>query len=482
MIFLNDLIMKRVAFFLVCIYCLSACNNENMQGPEITTNEMKPQIALVMPDAETVNLYSTATASENTIDTIWVLAFNSSGDKQWVEKIPGSQITRNGYASQLLPQLNNEPQLGWTIVCIANVDPNPDTTTVTLTNINTNFRLWIKGYYKGEESLPMYGSFIWQPSTGYTCEMTRAVAKIQIQMGTAVSIADSIGNFSAENVSYRIYNGLGAGTIQQPTSGVNSGRFQFSSSGTDLRYFLQKENVTEQDISTYIFGFPSSTHYVTNDPLEPFTSSNPDMTFEAERLHIILEKDNGSNPTTYYRLDFYNPVTKKFLDIERNHHYLFTINIVRSEGYRTIEEALLNPASNIEYTIEIGDDATRMASNGQYAIVTTGGLDTVVFNLSAYDAPETVVNARFQLPAQMASLAPGTYNSIELQSIAPYSNAYYDLSPSVLTNVNTPITVKVRPAPASKPLDVVTFDDATGVLIFRLGNIKHQVYFKFTMN
>ena len=473
--------MKRVAFFLVCIYCLSACNNENMQGPEISTDEMKPRIELVMPDAETVNLYSTATVSENTIDTVWVLAFNSSGDKQWVEKIPGALITRNGYASQLLPQLAHEPNLGETIVCIANVDQNPDTMYVSYSTINAYFRIQSKGYYYGEEALPMYGEFIWQPATGYTCEMKRAVAKIQIQMGTGVSIADSIGNFSAENVSYKIYRGGGSGTIQPPTSGVSSGGFQFNP--TDSRFFLQKDNVTEQDINTYIFEFPSSTHYsIGSGAPQPFSGSNPDETFQADRLYIILEKDNGSDPTTYYRLDFYNPVTKKFLDIIRNHHYLFTINIVRSEGYRTIEEALLNPASNIEYTIEIGDDATRMASNGQYAIVTTGGLDTVVFNLSAYDTPETVVNARFQLPAQMTSLAPGTYNSIELQSIAPYSNAYYDLSPTILTNANQPITLKVRPAPDSKPLDNVTYDDATGVLIFRLGNITHRVYFKFTVN
>ena len=471
--------MKRIAFLLISFYCLVACNNMVLEGIDTPVDDPKPRIELFMSEAETVNLYSTATTSENTIDTVWVLAFDGSGTKKWVEKIPGVQITRNGYASQLLPQLAHEPQLGDTIVCIANVDPNPDTVNVSYSTINDYFGIQSKGYYKGDESLPMYGEFIWQPSTGYTCEMTRAVAKIQIQMGTAVSIADSLGNFSAENVSYRIYRGVGAGTIKQPASGVNSGKLQLISSGTDLRYLLQKENVTEQDISTYIFGFPSSTHYATSNPLTAFLGANPADSFYTDRLHIILEKDNGTD-TTYYRLDFYNPVTKKFLDIERNHHYLFTINEVRSEGYRTIEEARLNPASNIKYTIEIGDDATRMASNGQYAIVTTGGLDTVVFNLSAYDTQDTVIFARYQLPPEMGSLALGTYNSIELQSIAPYYNAYYDLSPTTLTNVNQAITLKVLSG--SKPLDEVTHDDATGLLIFRLGNITHRVYFKFTIN
>jgi len=475
--------MKRIAFLLATLYCLTSCNNEAMIGPDKPKDDTKPQIELFMPDAEVVHLYSTATASENTIDTVWVLAFDGSGTKLWVEKILGSQITHNGYANQLLPQLTHEPVLGTTIVCIANVDPGPDTVNVSYSTINSYFRLQSKGYYYGAESLPMYGEFVWQPATGYTCEMKRAVAKIQIQMGTGVSIADSIGNFSAENVSYRIYRGGGAGTIQPPASGVSSGGYQFTP--TDLRYLLQKDIVTEQDINTYIFEFPSSTHYSDGSgigsgaPL-PFSVSNPDETFQADRLYIILEKDNGSDPTTYYRLDFYNPVTKKFLDIIRNHHYIFTINKVRSEGYRTIEEARLNPSSNIEYEIIIGDGATRIASNGQYAIVTTGGLDTVVINISGYDVPETVVYARYQLPAEMASLASGTYNSIELQSIKPaYPNAYYDLSPTVLTDTNTPITVKVRDYPASNPLDNVNYNDATGVLIFRLGNIKHSVYFKF---
>ena len=112
-----------------------------MNEPDLPPENTMPQIELFMPDTETVHLYSTATASENTIDTVWVLAFNSGGAKQWVEKIPGTLITRNGYASQLLPQLNNEPQLGWTIVCIANVDPNPDTASVTHSTINDCFKL-----------------------------------------------------------------------------------------------------------------------------------------------------------------------------------------------------------------------------------------------------------------------------------------------------------------------------------------------------
>jgi len=462
--------MKRIAFFLASIYCLTACNNEVIEGPVYPVNDTKPQIELFMPDAEMVNLYSSATVSENTIDTIWVLAFNGSGVKQWVEIIPGAQITRNGHASQLLPQLTHEPELGWTIVCIANVDPNPDTVNVTLTTINNYFPIQNKGYYYGGEPLPMYGQFLWQPSTGYTCEMKRAVAKIQIQMGASVAIADSVGNFSAETVSYRIYRGIGAGIIQ-PASGVN-GAYQMNPTG--LRYLLQKDIVAEQDINTYIHEFPSSTHYSDGGGApQPFLVSNPDETFQADRLYIILEKDNGSAPATYYRLDFYNPLTKKFLNIQRNNHYLFTINEVRSEGYRTIEEARLNPGSNIMYTITIDDGASRVASNGQYAIVTTGGLDTVYFYAPNFDVSYPVVQARFQLPSQMTSLPLSTYNSIEVRSLSlAFPNAFYDLSPTVLTASNTPITIKVQNNSSPNY-------DPPGELIFRLGNIKHRVVFKF---
>ena len=458
--------MKRVAFLIVGIFCLTSCNNEVMIDPDIPPENTTPQIELFMPDTETVHVYSTATTNENTIDTVWVLAFNSGGLKQWVEKIPGTRIARNGYASQLLPQLTHEPQLGWTIVCIANVDPNPDTMSVTHSTINNCFKLEANGYYYGTEFLPMYGEFLWQPSTGYTCEMRRAVAKIQVQMGTSVSIADSIGNFSAENVTYKLHNGGRAGYIQP--AGTIQGYPDTTRVSSRERYLmLQNSTITEKETNIYLYEYPSSNTTCLG-------ASVNDTDFNSARQHITLHKANAPGDTTFYRMDFYNPVTEKFLDTERNHHYLFTINKVRSEGYRTLSQAQNNPGSNIEYVIEVNDGATRIASNGQYAIVITGGMDTVSFSASRNGNLYPIVSARYQLPSQMSSFGSGTRNTIEVQTVTPGADAdaFYDPTPATLTNANLSISVRVKSN---------TANNTKGVLIFRLGNITHYVYFIFQL-
>ena len=473
--------MKRIAFFLASIYCLTACNNELIGDLDPNQNETNPPITLNMPDLETVNLYSAATISENCIDTIWVLAFNNTtGAKLWVEKIPGSLITRNGDASQLLPQLAHKPENGTRIVCIANVDPNPDTLSVTYNSINICFRIQNRGYYYGNDYLPMYGDTLWSNMSGYACDMKRAVAKIQVQMGTSVAVADSVGIFSADNVRYKIYNGGGAGTIQPPASGVSSGGNAFNPE-TDYRYIIQRFNANEQNSNTYIFEFPSSDHYAVSGPPAPAYGSPPDSTFYPERLHLILEKDNSPDPVTYYRLDFYNPVTKKYLDIVRNHHYLFTIDKVRSEGYTTLAQAQNNPGSNIEYTVTTSDGANHMTSNGQYGVVTadllprvTGSIDTLALTgLADNTTNYPIVSARIQLPNQM-NWYSATRNEIEVQPAANF----------VLTNPS-PNNYLAPPPAASAPISIKVLSgtptNTAGVLIFRVGNVVHRVNFKFTL-
>jgi len=467
--------MKRKAFFIVfvSIYWLTACNNEVMENPDILPDETSPRIEFIMPDSETVHVYSTATTNENTIDTVWVLSFSNSGAKQWVEKIPGSQITRNGYASQLLPQLTHEPQLGSTIVCIANVDPNPDTVSVTYSTINNCFKLDLNGYYYGTEFLPMYGEFLWSPSTGYTCVMKRAVAKIQVQMGASVSIADSIGNFSAENVTYKLHNGGRAGYIQ-PVGAIQGYPDLTQVSSRERYLLLQNANITEKETNIYLYEYPTSNTTCLG-------ASVNDTDFSPARQHITLHKANAPGDTTYYRLDFYNPLTEKFLDTERNHHYLFTINKVRSEGYRTLSQAQYNPGSNIEYVIEINDGATRATSNGQYAVVTTnllrfipGSIDTLRVNgIAGSSNTYPVVSARIQLPSQMpaSSWYGPTRRIIEVQPANYFElvgNAF--LQPP--TTPPTPETVSIRILAGTPSL-------STGVIIFYVGNITHKVYFQY---
>ena len=447
--------MRRIAFFLACFYCLAACDNMIIDIPDNTPDDpTSSPIELFMPNAEMVSVYSTATVSENTIDELWALVFNGTAPytKKWCEKINGSQIVRNGDASQLLPQLKHKPEPGDSIICIANVDPvsNADTNAVTLATINDYFRLTDNGYYTGTEHLPMSGGFKWAETSSNICVMTRAVAKIQVQMGTSVS--DITGNFTAENVYYQVHLGAAGGYIM-PTSPI-SGKENTIGMRTPEQYrLLQKEGASQDELSVFLYEYRSGsrTGLDANNAIS-------ETTFHPDRQYIILHKVTGTN-TRYYRLDFFDPDDSVYIDTKRNHHYLFTINNVRSEGYETLPEAQKNPGSNLEYTIKINDGAKDIISNGQYAIVLTmdsefGPGANLAFNVGS---------VRYEIPPGMSStLYDFSVNSVTLSNVSP-AGAFSLTSSASMTSGNLPITLTTGSGTSS----------ATGTLTFRLGNITY---------
>jgi hypothetical protein len=83
------------------ILCFAACNND-IEIPE-ESEEAEQCIELFVPDAQEVSVYSAATVSECMIDTVCV--FKADSSISFIEKIDSSQVTNNGQATQLLPQL-----------------------------------------------------------------------------------------------------------------------------------------------------------------------------------------------------------------------------------------------------------------------------------------------------------------------------------------------------------------------------------------
>ncbi|MDR2234101.1 MAG: hypothetical protein LBE56_13395, partial [Tannerella sp.] len=131
--------MKRITFLAASILFLMACNNEIETGlnfPEIPDNP-DTRITLKLSDAQ-IFTYSTATASECYIDSLWVLRFQGNTLMESV-LIPGDRIARNGQATQMLPQLPFELKNGDKIILLANTGVKTLPTGLTATNINEKF-------------------------------------------------------------------------------------------------------------------------------------------------------------------------------------------------------------------------------------------------------------------------------------------------------------------------------------------------------
>jgi hypothetical protein len=312
----------------------------------------------------------------------------------------------------------------------------------------------------------MYGEIkSWSAAGAYTCRMIRAVAKVQVQLGP--SFSDVIGDFTADNVTYQVW-WTTASSFIQPQSTPNSVYLETSGSSmtSDVGYLLQKAGATERQTNVFVHEFQSSIYGRSR------VAIGKDI-FAPHRMNILLEKGSGAN-SKWYRLEFYNHNNSEYLDVLRNHHYLFTINSVRSEGYDRHSYAQGHPGGNLEYTITINDNSQSITSNGQYAVVTS--VDTAWISGDVTD--QAVAKFRYIYPPEMtaapidfAGMRKADTIVIESGSIRPGSATLAITSPSG-TNWETNPIIK----PTNQDLKITTGNGLEeAVIIIKCGNIYHRL-------
>ena len=93
---------------------------------------------------------------------------------------------------------------------------------------------------------------------------------------------------------------------------------------------------------------------------------------------IIIGGKYKNGPTTYYRLDFIDNVGD-YLDVLRNHSYLFNITSVKGPGFSTETDALFSAPMNIEADVLPWDDGQigDVIFDGQYLM----GVNPGMFNI-----------------------------------------------------------------------------------------------------
>jgi hypothetical protein len=390
--------------------------------------------------------------------------------------IEGDRIMHNGQATQLLPQLQQKLNPGDTVVCVANVAQNPNLANVLHhDSINSCFPTKPeKMYYRGGESLPMYGEINgWSPAGAYTCRMIRAVAKVQVQLGP--SFTSVISDFNAQNVAWSIYYVSPAGFVQpKSTLAGFPGELTIpphgNTNGTPYTYLLQRSGATEANTTFYIYEFQSSIHKIT-DTIIPIEINK----FNRDRPCLILQKQYGIEAGGHWRLDFYDHAKSEFLDLKRNHHYLFTINKVNSMPYQGgLYNALFRPGSNIEYTIHVDGGMQYITANGQYAIATS--VDTVWISGDVED--KAVTTYRVIIAKEMTGASwMGVGGGVKVESVYP-SNAKLEITAPISVNPQTnEITHPMSPV-TTQTLRITTENLTEGVLLFSTGNLLHRLHVK----
>ena len=375
--------MKRLSIITTIIlgaavFC--GCSQDDLLGPA-TPQDGRLPIPLRFVDAEKVETYSVASENERMISDAYVVVFDgSTGKYKDMEKVEaGVYITGNGTQT---PTINTIAEIldGDKVVVLinSNYPRNPrfnDTHTVSDINTIIPSAQWSfsqSGADSGK-GMPMSGEVTWSNATPPVCQVSRAVAKIQVALAGDLTSKDVTGKFTTatDAVQWAICNAPKKGDIYSVNGAMSVPEV------TDADFFNENaagEYPHRVTTMTGVSAFQSNGYLPEyNSSVKAKTATIGDSEFAADRTCVVLKVAGTgvSGGPGYYRLDLVEGnkagETKKYMDIRRNYHYTIHITRVSSKGYDTPEEALAAPGSNVEY--EITDNASNIIGNGQYAIV-----------------------------------------------------------------------------------------------------------------
>ena len=453
--------MKRFKFIylvLAVAVVLSGCKKDDLSLGDVYPND-GTMISLKMGDQEVIETRSGASAQERTIADAYVLVFKS--DVAGGTYLRGEQITVNsttvtGNGTQT-PVIKPSVTIGNTDQVVVLLNTGCTFTTIPLTvgtstipNINTAFpstgwNINQSGDTDSGKGMPMYGKMVW--GTDLTCQMTRAVAKIQVRLSDGTNQITSINSdFNTTNVTYALHNvvesegAITKGNIVAPASGVSvpSG---VSFVDTPSAQKLLGATTTKEKLTYYMPEYGSSTLAKTN-----IVNKNE---WHTDRPCIIVKDGLGK----FYRLDLFKigaDSKNEFIDIVRNTHIIVSITKVKSAGYDSESEALKYPGSNLEYNITVDDGSS-------YDIVSNNAYYLGVSN-SEYIA--------YVPTGEVTGLKAVTLN---FDGGKDYSGALP--TPSVSVSANLTLTSSANPASGSDVVVTMAGGFTTGTITIKLGNL-----------
>ena len=336
----------------------------------------KNVIRLSIPDAELVQVRSGANESECKISGIQVFVYNDSHTSSPVYYQEGttdsSFLFGNGTASPTVTLEEYIPADKERIYVVCNLTNRSSVSgtgdflideTVSEEQLrNYSSQGLIRGFSNlkdEEQTFPMYGWMEWnENATSNVCLLTRCLAKITVDAAADLFSGKQV-YWEWKNLNYSNfvldseYRGIYQGAINDAAT---SGKYDLLSATTPVDESIGL-------VTTYYpLEYKHSVYALGNVVDEKKFSQDRSM------LLLTVQNPDGSNKE-YYRLDFWDKETGKYLDIVRNHAYRFNITKLKSKGYTSAQEAIQNPGSNIEYTITVSEKwAQEFTSNGQYLV------------------------------------------------------------------------------------------------------------------
>ncbi|MGL5683309.1 MAG: fimbrial protein, partial [Marinifilaceae bacterium] len=365
-----------------------------------------------------------ATAKEKKIETIFALVFDAATGKK-IEHVAGKVIV--GQPTHNVEVILTPNEKACNLFLISNLSTNNNKTIQSPTLTMTDFlKLTESTGSLDATALPMCSKEIKLQKIQSSEFVNRIVdlyfsyARIDIsrEAGAADFVLSGATTYSAPN-------GFVAQQVTLPM--YNSGK-------------IARTKTANQNMVTELYLFENNG--VTNTVPQ---GSNP--------TEVIIRGTNTGFSEGYYKLVIKYPHNgRDCYDINRSVLYKIALTKITGPGYSSLEQALANPPSNIEYTITVGNGSDVTIGNGDYFL----GLSNNSYEICATGALENLVATTVTYGKNPAAEAPSIdFNQLEKSVVASglglsvtqpvfKENSYLDIKISIASNFTTgAITIRI---------------------------------------
>ncbi|NDV81828.1 DUF4906 domain-containing protein [Bacteroides sp. 51] len=360
----------------IMLLALAACTDEYNENAPKTDGDVRVKFAIQLPGANTPATRALEEKDENEVTEIDVLVFNqgSGGGLAYTAECKGS-IETDKTDSKKKTFTVELKQGNYDLAIIANAHgivaatthkgQTKDEALAALIKEMPAGGKWIATKTAtGYEPMPMWGDIGPKTINDQTdltgtnaVPLTRMLARVDVKVDAAV------GKSTFELTSVRVYNYNTHGTVAPATTAWSKGEEKVTVPTVPSAATLTKGplvynnednkteiNTTGNNCVGEIYIFEAENHTDTEGDDESKKHKNAKGLLNRTCLVVGGVYDSK---TYYYRIDFFSKSgeTKTYLDVLRNHQYVFNITSVSGPGYDDPETAFKSEPINIEANV-----------------------------------------------------------------------------------------------------------------------------------
>ena len=404
---------KIIALFLFLGLGWSGCvNTEVMDEPAPGTDKVQVKFQVELPDVTTPATRGIQTETEASVSNFYVLLFDSA-DK-FVDKkiVPASSFTSEtsgagstakeikAFTTALIKSANAADT--YNIVLLANIPASGALKTavdaIAVGADRATVLTALTQTYAGNPTMPVPMASIpktaVQISEGMSAlsfDMIRMVARIDVELATAVATS-----YSVKQVLFYNYNTIGRVWTNNYSGTTTTGIATLSNRGTAAAG------------SSYAVANTRSGGLALTNFEALMYAQEATVSAVANRPCIVIELEDKSGVSQgFYRADFWsNTGTPQYLDILRNHRYQFTVTEVNGTGFSTPDDAYNStPAGITTEVISIDESEIKeIVVSGNYWL----GLSSTNVELSQAAQTDNSILAKTNVTAGWS--VEGIYN------------------------------------------------------------------------